>query len=170
MRCYCLEGLHLVFSNGTSGSSFETKIFSDQCRNVHFGDWLLFNSLWPGDAIWHQGIVLSSGSSWVRSLQWRHNERDGIPNHQPYDCLLNRLFRHRLKKTSKLRVTSLCAGNSPVTSEFPTQMASNAEIVSIWWHHHVITWHQFSPKPLPEPLLMVNWILRKNLSKSYQRH
>ena len=30
----------------------------------------------------------------------------------------------------------LCAGNSPVTSEFPTQKASNAENVSIWWRHH----------------------------------
>ena len=35
------------------------------------------------------------------------------------------------KKTSKLRVTGLCAGNSPVTGEFPAQMASNAENVSI---------------------------------------
>ena len=34
--------------------------------------------------------------------------------------------------SSKLRVTGLCAGNSPVTGEFPTQMASNAENVSIW--------------------------------------
>ena len=40
------------------------------------------------------------------------------------------------KKTSKLHVTGLCAGNSPETSEFPTQMASNAENVSIWWLHH----------------------------------
>ena len=36
------------------------------------------------------------------------------------------------KKTSKLRVAGLCAGNSPVTGEFPAQMASNAENVSIW--------------------------------------
>ena len=53
-------------------------------------------------------------------------------------CLLNRLFRRRSKKTSKLRVTGLCAGNLPVTGEFPAQMASNAENVSIWWRHHVI--------------------------------
>ena len=36
------------------------------------------------------------------------------------------------KKISKLRVTGHCEGNSPVTGEFPTQMASNAENVSIW--------------------------------------
>ena len=31
----------------------------------------------------------------------------------------NRLFRRRSKKTWKLRVTGLCEGNSPMTSEFP---------------------------------------------------
>ena len=72
----------------------------------------------------------------VRPLQWRHNGRDSISNHQPHDCLLNRLFRHRSRKTSKLRVTGLCAGNSPGTGEFAAQRASNAENVSIWWRHH----------------------------------
>ena len=47
------------------------------------------------------------------SLLWRHNGHDSISNHQPYDCLLNRLFRRGSKKTSKLRVTGLCVGNSP---------------------------------------------------------
>ena len=36
-----------------------------------------------------------------------------------------------------LRVTGLCAGNSPETGEFLAQRASKAENVSIWWHHHV---------------------------------
>ena len=66
------------------------------------------------------------------SSHWRHNERHGVSNHQPHKCFLNLLFRRRSKKTSKLRVTGLCAGNSPVTGEFPAQMASNAENVSIW--------------------------------------
>ena len=58
------------------------------------------------------------------------------------------------KKTSQLRVTvtGLCAGNSPLTGEFPAQMASNAENVSIDvvimnmenvsmpWRHYVIGW------------------------------
>ena len=38
----------------------------------------------------------------------------------------------------KLCVTGLCVGNSPVTGEFPAQMASNADNVSIWWRHHDI--------------------------------
>ena len=74
------------------------------------------------------------------SLQWRHNETDGVSNHQPRDCLLNSLFMHRSKKTSKLRVIGLCAGNSPVTGEFPAQRANNAENVSIWWRHHERCW------------------------------
>ena len=44
--------------------------------------------------------------------------------------------RRKSKETSKLHVTGLCVGNSPVTSEFPAQKASNAENVSIWWRHH----------------------------------
>ena len=44
-------------------------------------------------------------------LPWRHNEHDDASNH---DCLLNRLFRRRSRKTSKLCVTGLCEGNSTV--------------------------------------------------------
>ena len=76
---------------------------------------------------------------WVWCLntsQWRHNGRDGVSNHQPHECLLNRLFRCKSKKTSMLRVTGLCVGNSLVIGEFPAQMASNAENIFIWWRHH----------------------------------
>ena len=41
----------------------------------------------------------------ISSFQWRHNGRDSVLNHQPHDYLLNRLFRLRSKRTSKLRVT-----------------------------------------------------------------
>ena len=61
-------------------------------------------------------------------LRWRHNWRDSVSNHQPHDCLIMRLFRRRSKKTSKVRVTGLCAVNSLETGEFPTQMASNAKV------------------------------------------
>ena len=47
---------------------------------------------------------------WPITLQWRHNGRDRVSNHQPHDCLLNRLFRRRSKKTSKLRVTGPLCG------------------------------------------------------------
>ena len=78
------------------------------------------------------------------ALRWRHHDREGISNHQLHDCLLNRLFRRRSNKTSKLRVTGLCEGNSPVTGEFPAQRTSNAENISIWWRHHGILPFGFS--------------------------
>ena len=57
---------------------------------------------------------------WVclMTLQWRHNERDGVLKHRCLDCLLNRLYRRRSKKTPKLRVTGLCEVNSAVTGKF----------------------------------------------------
>ena len=76
------------------------------------------------------------------SVHWRHNHHGGVSNHQPHGCLLNRLLRRRSKKTSKLRVTGLCAG------EFPAQKASNAENVSIWWRRHdngFQTWDSIMP-------------------------
>ena len=107
------------------------------------------------------GFHLRAFETASTTLRWRHNELDGVSDHQPHDCLLNRLFGRRSKKTSKLRVTGLCVGNSPGTGEFPAQiasnalrvtglcvwnspgtgefpaqMASNAENVSIWWRHH----------------------------------
>ena len=52
------------------------------------------------------------------TLHWSHNDHGGVSNYQSQGCLLNCLFRRRSKKTSKLRVTGLCAGNSqgPVNS------------------------------------------------------
>ena len=83
---------------------------------------------------------ISIGSEWKMSrLHYSDvKERDGVSNHRRVDCLLNRFFRRRSKKTAKLRFTGPCGGNSPVTSEFPTQRANNAEI-SIWWRHHGVS-------------------------------
>ena len=97
------------------------------------------------------------------TLRWRPNGRDSVWNHQPHGCLLNRLFRRRSKKTSKLRATGLCAGNSAGTGEFPAQMASNAGNVPSWvwyigiwflcWFYFKKTWkcvyifHHFSDMP-----------------------
>ena len=76
--------------------------------------------------VWDGKVSLATCNP--RSLQWRHNGHDSVSNHQPHHCLRNRLFRRRSKKTSKLRVTGLCEGNSPATGEFPAQRAGNAEM------------------------------------------
>ena len=64
----------------------------------------------------HPHIIIASA---LIKLLWRHNGCYGASNHQPHDCLLNRLFRRRSKKTSKLHVTGLCAGNSPGSVNSP---------------------------------------------------
>ena len=76
-------------------------------------------------------------TNFTTQLQWRHNAHDDVSNHQPHGCFLSPLFRYRSKKTSKLRVTGFCEGNSPMmTVNLSAQRASNGESVSIWWRHH----------------------------------
>ena len=83
--------MHLILE--TRGL-FNIKISSYRCRNFHQKDMM----------------VSQNGDS---TLHWRYNDHDGVSNHQPPGCLLNRLFRRRSKKTSKICVTGLCVGNSP---------------------------------------------------------
>ena len=45
-----------------------------------------------------------------KTLQWRHDERDGVSNHRRLDCLFNRLFRHRSVKTSKFASLAFVRG------------------------------------------------------------
>ena len=68
---------------------------------------------------WWSNSTHWMGRLFLAIFFWRHNEPDGVSNHQSHDCLLNCLFRRRSKKTSKLRVTGLCEGNLPMTGEFP---------------------------------------------------
>ena len=112
-------------------------------RNISFADFL-FDALTLCLSWMHAAphnvfyFCLVSSPKGHNVLQWRYNEHDGVWDHQPHDCLLNRFVGPRAKKIPKTYVTSLCVGKSPVTGEFPTQKASNAENVSIWWRHHGI--------------------------------
>ena len=108
---------------------------SNNAKNVSIW-WCHHEQYW----LLHSVLILTRNSSpgilhhysCYAPLQWRHDGLNGVSNHQPHDCLR----RHRPKKTSKLSITGLFEGNSPVTNEFPAQRASNAENASIWWHHH----------------------------------
>ena len=99
-------------------------------------------------------LIFAHYDEWDSSLQWRHNGRDGVSNHQRLDCLLPCLFRHWSKESSKLRVTGFCEGNSPGTGELHAQMASHAENVpfddvfmsSQYWIsilHHIVSSFMF---------------------------
>ena len=68
------------------------------------------------------------------SLQWWHYERDGVSNHRRLNCSGADQRKHQ-SSTSMV----LCEGNAPFTGGFLSQMASNAENVSIWSRRHVYT-------------------------------
>ena len=99
--------------------------------------------MWPhcqyaGDTtVMHKAIemtpLIKNKSSW--SLHWRHDEHDGLSNHQSHDCLFNHLFKAQIKENIKTPRHWPLWGEL-VTSEFPTQRASNVENDSIWWCHH----------------------------------
>ena len=86
----------------------------------------------------------------VLALQWRHNECNGMSNHQRLCCLLDHLFRHKSKKTSKLHVTDLCEGNSHF-------MASSLgpDVPEPYGHSTPFMIHQqpSTPVPKPQPLI-----------------
>ena len=48
-------------------------------------------------------------------------------------------------------------GNSPVTGEFPTQRASDAENASIWWRHHA---DQGNPSYQPSNCVQLQYLYR----------
>ena len=79
----------------------------------------------------------------LETLQWRHNDHDCVSNHQPRGCLLNRLFRRRSKKTSKLRVTGLRVGNSPGPVNSPhkgpvtRKMFPFDDVIIMRWRFHI---------------------------------
>ena len=64
----------------------------------------------------YYGVNRSCGLLW--SLQWRHNEHDGISNHWRLDCLLSRLFGWRSKKNQRSVSLAFFQGNSPLVN-FP---------------------------------------------------
>ena len=108
-------------------------------------------------------IMMQFDFSWTRApdmpanltSRWCHNGRDGVSNHQPRDCLLKRLLRRKSKKTSKLRVTGLCAGNSPRPVNSPYKWPVTRKMFQfhdvimsmrrkpLWCHDSVIKWKHF---------------------------
>ena len=97
-------------------------LFQYQWSNIDGYSWLKPTRTKPHKT--QRSITMTS--KWAR---WRLKSQASRLFTQPF-------IQRRSKKTSKHRVTGLCGGNSPVTGEFPTQRASNAENVSIWWRHH----------------------------------
>ena len=72
------------------------------------------------------------------TLQWRHNERNGVSNHRRLGGLLKRLFRRISKKhQSSASLAFVRAIHGWPVNSLHKQMASNAKNVSLWWRHDV---------------------------------
>ena len=62
------------------------------------------------------------------------------------------------RKKTKLCVTGLCKGNTPVTGEFPAQRAINAKNVPIWWHHYELClWDSYNSACIISPKCIANY-------------
>ena len=93
------------------------------------------------------------------------NDRHGYSNCRSIECLFNRLFRLTTNEHQMSVLLGLCEGNPPVTSGFPSQRASKAENVSIWWRYNMSStlydiWHGIKllqPKRKGLPLFLYKW-------------
>ena len=130
-----IKSLYLLYKCGENKKSFRMYFFTLIFILGPTGPNSLMGYKMPNDLV---KISVKDACTWgfIIPLQWRHNGRDGVSNHQPRDSSLSHLYRRGSKKTSRLCVIGLCTGNSPVTGEYHAQMASNAENVSIWLRHH----------------------------------
>ena len=81
-------------------------------------------------------------------LQWRHNGHDSVPNHQPHDCLFNRLFRRMSNKIQKLHGTGPCVGTVNFPHKWPVtrKMFPFDEVIM---HYYNIVMH-IHRKPHPQ--------------------
>ena len=117
-----LVGIYVTGLHRKSDWLHRRIIAMESTRSIDNANWdaMQFEMEFP-ESIFHSQFYMYASGWWKtgcpQTLQWRHNERNVVSNRQPHDCLLNRLFRRRSKKTSKLRVTVLCEGNSPVTGK-----------------------------------------------------
>ena len=71
----------------------------------------------------------------IKTLQWRHSERDGVSNHQHPNCLLNRLFRRKSKKHQSFASLAYVRGihrwpmNSPHKGPVTRKMVSFDDVI-----------------------------------------
>ena len=76
--------------------------------------------------------------AFFKTLRCRHNERDGVSNHQPQDCLLNRLFRRRSKKHQSSASLALVWGIHQWPMNSPHKGPVTRKMFPFDRHHDVI--------------------------------
>ena len=78
-------------------------------------------------------FFISTKFAWTP--QWRHNGCDGVSNHKPHHCLLNRVFRSRAKKRQSSASLAFVRGihrwpvNSPHKLSLTRKMLSFDDVI-----------------------------------------
>ena len=67
------------------------------------------------------------------TLRWRHNGRDGVTS---LAIVYSTVYWGADQRKHQSFPSLAFLRGSPVTGEFPAQMASHAENIFIWWRHH----------------------------------
>ena len=93
----------------------ETQTSSQWTRDAIITSLLRYNDV--ATSFWrNSGVIIASWFRWEVSadaitrhcakyqvtLQWRHNERNGVSNHRRLDCLPNRLFKRKHQNSASL--------------------------------------------------------------------
>ena len=119
--------------------------FDRSCENI---------TVQPYPRQWKNPEALAVSDIPLKLLQWSHNVT--ASQITSLTIVYSVVYSGKSKKTPKLRVTGLCAGNSPGTGEFPAQMASYVENVSIWWRHHALTILNSTAYEFPPPIIYLS--------------
>ena len=91
----------------------------------------IYDSQWEKNAPESSGN-LNSNNGLLMALQWCHNGRHGVANHQRLNCLLNPSVQAHIKeKTSKLRVTEF-GGDSTYKGPVTRRMFTFVDVVMEW--------------------------------------
>ena len=98
-------------------------------------------------------LPLSEMVPYISPLQWRYNGHDGVSNHQPYHCLLNRLFSADQRNIKAPRYWPFVRGihrrpvNSPHKWPVTRKMFSFDDVImSLHGHHADMYFVLFKPQ------------------------
>ena len=114
-------------------------------------------------AVWYMPMALLCFVllGWFNSLQWHHNEPNGIPNHQRLDCLINHSW--------GIGVIIFTSVQDHVDSKMWWTHSSYVIIISIiTWHYYNLNYNMTSFQAMKvRSLLLKNIMLKSRNIKCY---
>ena len=132
-------------------------------RHTHVG-WISFGVRQSYAVV--PSIIFDMSQQPYSSLQWGQNQRHGVSNHQPHDCLLKRLFRRRSKKDQSSASLAFVRGirrwpvnythKGPVTRKMYPFYDVIMVIMTIRWLHLATETHWL---PLPKSGLTISHVV-----------